>query len=730
MVVGETRLMKAAKAVAEKYHSEFITPEHVAMSLLDSGEYRSAFNNLNIDTKTLKRDLEAYINESSLDPTYWDADIKITYSESLCNALQKVDELCDDENVYMDTEDQALRVILYAMAKSGSQVLENALTAQNVEIDSLMDAVHEHSEQVEKIDIRNRYLKLVDIDELDEDIRACIETHLDSIDDTAHKMGIRLVPPFATDIFIREKGRFIEDAIRMVMAHSYYHMNAYIPVEIDLADIMLSQGAKMAASDIVGSIMNTCDRLADEHGKHVVLHIYNTMSLGDSDVPLIKYILGYKDRKSVSVIMSNADEMYTKCKDAMDSAGMLMSTEELGFISEMDVLEVFRNETEYYSDLKITDEAFDLIVRVAKEITNDKAYYSHVKVILQEYVLYTKTHNEYAGINEVDVNIVKNMFKSLGKEYGQALSRVEQEIEAKNQNKGKSLNDKLKENIFGQDKAVDTVTKYIEISQAGLSEEHKPMGSFLFVGPTGVGKTELARQLADKLGYKLLKYDMSEYSESFTVSRLIGSPAGYVGYENGHTMVDDITANPKSVVLLDEIEKAHPKIYDVLLQITDDASLTDGRNGKADFSNAVIIMTSNAGAQDSTKRGIGFGNEKINSDGMKNAVNKLFKPEFRGRLSSIVEFNSLDNNIYKDIVSKELNKLKSKMAKNGGKNFIWNDNTVEFIVDHVDTKESGARQISKYVLDNVTTQISHMIVNNPDKLEYVLTCENGSLNVE
>ena len=731
MIVHEAKLILTAREIAKTYHNEFITPEHVILASLSGSDTRKVLKKLSIDADTLEKDLKTYIMDSSLEPLYWSKDIEITYSESLQYAIQAIDEICENDKTYIGSMESAVRLVLYAMATSGSQVLENALIAQNVEIESLLKSdKKQESNQVKnkRIDLRNRYLRFPEITDLDNDLVVTLLKHEDKIEDSIYKLGTRLSNPFKVDIFIKEKGKFLDTMVDVILVHAYYKMNAFIPVECDLADIIMSQGAKMAASDVINSVMGTCESLSVQNGnKPVVLFLYNSIGSTGSEQAIVKYMLGYKNRKHTSIILTDAESLYTQCKDVMDSTGLVVSRDDVGILSEMDILNLYREEVQIASDLELTDDAFDTVVKVAKEMSSADTYFNKVKVILPEYVIYTKNNEKYNDRQIVNTEIIKEMFKSLGKDYEKALSRVEHEKEV---SKHRSLNEKLKENIFGQDKAIDTVTKYIEISQAGLSDEHKPMGSFLFVGPTGVGKTELARQLADKLGYKLLKYDMSEYSESFTVSRLLGSPAGYVGYENGHTMVDDITANPKSVVLLDEIEKAHPKIYDILLQITDDASLTDGRNGKADFSNAVIIMTSNAGAQDSTKRGIGFGNDKFNSDGMKNAVNMLFKPEFRGRLSSIVEFNSLGNDIYKNIVEKELLKIQDKMTKNGGKHFIWNNDTVEFIVNHVDTKDSGARQISKYILDNVTAEIGHLVVNNPDKTEYVLTCNNDGLNIE
>jgi len=221
-----------------------------------------------------------------------------------------------------------------------------------------------------------------------------------------------------------------------------------------------------------------------------------------------------------------------------------------------------------------------------------------------------------------------------------------------------TLEDRLKSNVFGQNEAIHTIVTSIKRSRAGLKPERKPIGSFLFTGPTGVGKTELAKQLASIMGIHFMRYDMSEYMEKHAVARLIGAPPGYVGFEQGGLLTDGIRKHPYCVLLLDEIEKAHEDLFNILLQIMDYATLTDNNGKKSDFRNIILIMTSNAGASDMARRTIGFGDvdKDIESKGKK-AIDKLFSPEFRNRLDAIITFHSLSIDIMKRIVEKELNAL-------------------------------------------------------------------------
>ena len=215
--------------------------------------------------------------------------------------------------------------------------------------------------------------------------------------------------------------------------------------------------------------------------------------------------------------------------------------------------------------------------------------------------------------------------------------------------------------IYGQDEAVRQVVEAVQMSRAGLLDDNKPLASLLFVGPTGVGKTEVAKVLARELGIELIRFDMSEYTEKHAVAKLIGSPAGYVGYEDGGLLTDAIRKTPNAVLLLDEIEKAHQDIYNILLQVMDYARLTDNKGRKADFRNVVLIMTSNAGAQFASQA-IGFNSSVSRGEAMMKQVKRTFKPEFLNRLSGAVVFHDMDRQMATLILKKKLRELEAKLA--------------------------------------------------------------------
>jgi len=271
----------------------------------------------------------------------------------------------------------------------------------------------------------------------------------------------------------------------------------------------------------------------------------------------------------------------------------------------------------------------------------------------------------------------------------------------------KNLNTELKSMIFGQDAAIEVVSSAIKMSKAGLGNEEKPIGSFLFAGPTGVGKTEVAKQLASTLGISFLRFDMSEYMERHAVSRLIGSPPGYVGYEEGGLLTEAINKNPHCVLLLDEIEKAHPDIFNLLLQVMDHGVLTDNNGRKAHFKNIILIMTSNVGASEMQKNTIGFTTAKNSSDNPE--IKKLFTPEFRNRLSSIVQFNTLDKDVIMLVVDKFLNKLSKQLIQ---KNVMVNFSNAlkDYLAKYGYEPLMGARPMERLIQDTISKALAEELL--------------------
>jgi ATP-dependent Clp protease ATP-binding subunit ClpA len=272
----------------------------------------------------------------------------------------------------------------------------------------------------------------------------------------------------------------------------------------------------------------------------------------------------------------------------------------------------------------------------------------------------------------------------------------------------KDLDQKLKMVVFGQDEAIDTLASAIKLSRAGLKAGEKPIGSFLFAGPTGVGKTEVCRQLANIMGVELLRYDMSEYMERHTVSRLIGAPPGYVGFDQGGLLTEAVTKHPHSVVLLDEIEKAHPEVFNLLLQVMDHGTLTDNNGRKADFRNVVLIMTTNAGAQEMARSSIGFTEQNHALDGME-TIKKMFTPEFRNRLDAIVQFHSLPMEVIKTVADKFLTELQAQLDDKKVTLEV-DDEAREWLARHGYDEKMGARPMQRLIQERIKRQLAEDVL--------------------
>ena len=303
----------------------------------------------------------------------------------------------------------------------------------------------------------------------------------------------------------------------------------------------------------------------------------------------------------------------------------------------------------------------------------------------------------------------------------------EQNITASDKKDLKNLEENLKRVIFGQDLAVETLANAIKLSRVGLRDDNKTIGSFLFTGPTGVGKTEISKQLSEIMGIDLIRFDMSEYMERHTVSRLIGAPPGYVGFDQGGLLTEAIVKSPHCVLLLDEIEKAHPDIFNILLQVMDAGILTDNNGRKADFRNVILIMTTNIGAELLAKRNIGFSTSSNESDAM-NSLNKLFTPEFRNRLDETIQFNYLEKSIILSIVDKFLTKLQAQLDKRNVE-IVVSKAVINWIADNGYDKEMGARPMERFISKNIKKPLVDKLLfgNLKSGGQISLDIVNGSL---
>ena len=357
---------------------------------------------------------------------------------------------------------------------------------------------------------------------------------------------------------------------------------------------------------------------------------------------------------------------------------------------------------EKYHGIVIKNDIIDYAVRACAQHIPDRRFPDKAIDIIDEAGAYLELHPKNRQAQYLDKAIVNMVMSKLCKIDAEAMKTEDNSLLA-------TLKARMLSRVFGQDEAVGQVVEAVQMSKAGLIDSDKPLASLLFVGPTGVGKTEVARSLADELGVELVRFDMSEYAEKHAVAKLIGSPAGYVGYEDGGLLTDAIRKKPNCVLLFDEIEKAHSDIYNILLQVMDYAKLTDNRGRQADFHNVVIIMTSNAGAQYASQASVGFLGGVSKGEAMMKQVKKSFKPEFINRLSATVVFHDMSHDMATRILHKKLAQLQQKLA---AKNVTIDieGKAEEWLLAKGFTTEYGAREMDRVIARYLKPLLMHEIL--------------------
>lgn len=358
----------------------------------------------------------------------------------------------------------------------------------------------------------------------------------------------------------------------------------------------------------------------------------------------------------------------------------------------VEILDGLKGIYEEYHNVNYSNEAIKTSIELSSKYINDRFLPDKAIDVIDEtgaMLNIARKNDKKITVNQSDIE------KTISK-----ITKIpEQSITVADKKNLKNIEDDLKRVIFGQDAAVETLSSAIKLSRVGLRDDNKTIGSFLFTGPTGVGKTEISTQLADIMGVDLVRFDMSEYMERHTVSRLIGAPPGYVGFDQGGLLTEAIVKSPHCVLLLDEIEKAHPDIFNILLQVMDAGVLTDNNGRKADFRNVILIMTTNIGAELLGKRNIGFNKSSNESDAM-GSLNKLFSPEFRNRLDETIQFNYLDKTIILSIVDKFLTKLQAQLDKRNVEIVVSKD-VIGWIADNGYDKDMGARPMERFISKNI-----------------------------
>jgi ATP-dependent Clp protease ATP-binding subunit ClpA len=356
---------------------------------------------------------------------------------------------------------------------------------------------------------------------------------------------------------------------------------------------------------------------------------------------------------------------------------------------------------EAHHEVRFTNKAIRAAVELSAKYINERHLPDKAIDVIDEAGARCRLAPASRRKKTVNVSDIESMIAKMARIPEKSVSSSDRDVLQK-------LDGKLKMLVFGQDDAIDVLTEAIKLSRAGLGAENKPVGSFLFAGPTGVGKTEVTVQLARTMGIELLRFDMSEYMERHTVSRLIGAPPGYVGYDQGGLLTDAVIKQPHSVVLLDEIEKAHPDVFNLLLQIMDNGTLTDNNGRKADFRNVIFVMTTNAGVTETVRKSIGLIQQDHSHDAM-SEIKRVFTPEFRNRLDSIIWFNHLEKDVIHQVVDKFIVELQAQLDAKGVSMEV-SDNARVWLAEKGYDKAMGARPMARLIQDRLKKPLANELL--------------------
>ena len=500
---------------------------------------------------------------------------------------------------------------------------------------------------------------------------------------------------------------------------------------IYLLDIGTLLAGTQYRGDFENRIKQIMDGVQEESDKNIIyideIHtLVGAGATGEGSMDASNMLKPYLESGSIRFIGSTTYEEYNR--HFSRSKGLVRRFQQIDIPEPTPeetkhILRQLREQYETFHGVHYDEAALDFAVDASYKYVNDRFLPDKAIDLIDEAGARAEVNNQKSDVKVTKTDIADVLAKTC-KVDAMAMSNDDDNSQLE------TLAPRLLSKIYGQDEAIRQVVESVQLSKAGLLDENKPLASLLFVGPTGVGKTEVARVLAKELGIELLRFDMSEYTEKHTVAKLIGSPAGYVGYEDGGLLTDAIRKTPNCVLLLDEIEKAHQDIYNILLQVMDYARLTDNKGRKADFRNVILIMTSNAGAQFAGQANIGFTGNVKRGDAMLKQVKKTFKPEFINRLTGTVVFNDMDQQMARLILKKKLGELQEKLTAKQVQ-MTLTDEAFDFLLNEGFTREYGAREMDRVIAQRLKPLLMREILfgslKNGGSVE--ISMENGSISI-
>ena len=701
-------ILVEAYEFAKKNNHEFVTAEHILYAMTFEERFIEVIKELEGDIDKLRRDLLDYLNN------YIEIDESGKIQESY--NFQQVILRASEQSIYASSNSISMEHIISAIYDLEHSYAQYYLLEQGIEKrellyklchDQIDDTyyINDDEDDNEDLDNKERESKKKEplikslTSNLNEYVKNEYTDPLIGRDDILNRtIQILCRRTKNNPIHVGEPG-VGKTAITLGLARLINE--GKVPGKIKNAEIFsLDIGATLAGTKYRGDFEERIKKVLNEISNHenpiVYIDEIHTIvgagSIGGGSLDTSNLLKPYLMDGKIKFIGATTFDEYKKYfeKDkALSRRFQTIEVKETSGEETMKIIKGLKSNYEDYHNVKYTDEAIKLAVELSSKYINDRFLPDKAIDIIDEAGSYISMNREDSNEKIIDEKIIEEVISKV-------CHIPKNTVEKDEISSLKELEDNLEKNIFGQNKAIHEVVRCIKMSRAGLNEENKPISSLLFVGPTGVGKTQLSKTLAESLGVKLIRFDMSEYAEKHAAAKLIGAPPGYVGYEEGGLLTDTIRKNPYCVLLLDEVEKAHPDILNVLLQVMDYATLSDNQGRKADFRNVVLIMTSNAGAKNIGKSVIGFGERVIKGEAIVEEVKKFFSPEFRNRLDKIVVFNHLNDEMALDIARKELNKFNDQLLKKNVK-VNFDDKCISFVANKGVSQEYGAREIIRII---------------------------------
>ena len=724
-------VLKETVDCCKEYRHEFIMPEHLLMVLIDEFSFGHIFNNY-ADLQTLAEKLEEKLEETEVVPegqTYnpevsalMEQVINTAYAQVMNSSAQALDIPHLVMGILQLEESWACYLLKDALGDKETHFMSELISAYEFS-DHLEEETGEHQHEAAwrrlvtcMNDLYQNHNPLIGREqELERTIQVLCRR------DKNNPLHVG-EPGVGKTALIWGLARMIQEGNvpeRLKGSRIY---------QLDIGTLLAGTQYR---GDFENRIKQIMDGIQEESEKNIVyideIHtLVGAGATGEGSMDASNMLKPYLESGSIRFIGSTTYEEYNR--HFSRSKGLVRRFQQIDIPEPTPeetkhILQQLRPQYEQFHQVTYDEAALDFAVDASYKYVNDRFLPDKAIDLIDEAGAACELRNKNLDLRVSKAEIAEVLAKTC------KVDALVMKADEDNEQLA-TLNSRLLNQIYGQDEAIRQVVESVQMSKAGLLDDNKPLASLLFVGPTGVGKTEVARVLAKELGISLLRFDMSEYTEKHTVAKLIGSPAGYVGYEDGGLLTDAIRKTPNCVLLLDEIEKAHQDIYNILLQVMDYARLTDNKGRKADFRNVILIMTSNAGAQFAAQANIGFTGSVSRGEAMLKQVKKTFKPEFINRLTGTVVFNDMDREMATLILKKKLGELQEKLTAKQVE-MTLSDDAFALLLDEGFTREYGAREMDRVIAQRLKPLLMREILfgslKNGGKV--TIGTKDGSLSI-